>query len=71
MANAKKCDRCGKIYEERRTNVFEELVDSVCDLFQTEKQKTARLMTCMVDLCPSCTKELMAWFMEGTDNGRT
>lgn len=57
---AKKCNRCGKLYERyneeqnpKKANGFRFLnIDEKQDYYQHEK----------LDLCPECMKELHAWF---------
>jgi hypothetical protein len=62
MANAKKCDRCGNYYQERKSNVFENFA---CDLSRhlklSEKEQMIWFIEQTVDLCPCCSKSLQHW----------
>lgn len=67
MANARKCDKCGVLYE-----IYEQLPDdfTVCQLNE-------RFVWNSLDLCPSCQVDLTLWMQgkaefvlkEVTDNG--
>lgn len=51
MANVRKCDKCGELYE-----IYEQLPDdfTVCQL-------TKRFCWNSLDLCPSCQVDLILW----------
>ena len=51
--NAKKCDRCGKFYENK---------DEIkpVELFVRGQEKSYRKLS-SVDLCPTCRKDLLRW----------
>ena len=78
---AKKCDRCGKLYE---TEIAREMVDiffkhekvsdvdkeRYSDFYNAEKRThevTVRRGCCgdIIDLCPDCRKAFKKWFEEG------
>ena len=62
MASAKKCDRCGCLYE--NNNIPD------CDIINKEFWKYSIMKEYpypeeKLDLCLSCWKELYTWLMEG------
>lgn len=52
MADAKKCDRCGRFYEEPKTESFDIFSDSFADKALKNAQKH-------LDLCPKCKDDFM------------
>lgn len=66
MSIAKKCDRCGRLYEQYN--------------YKNDTKKINGLMTLNIDsgqhyfshgpydLCPECGKEFMDWFKGGDEN---
>ena len=63
MANAKKCDRCGRYYEEREANALEELGKILSEISIPRKPQPIFRN----DLCTVCEKSLNRWWKE-TDN---
>ena len=62
MANAKKCDRCGKYYEEREMNAFEAVAKSIEKAFTPQTEiKCIMAIEGLLDLCPACSKSLKEW----------
>lgn len=58
MANAKKCDRCGKLYEETRTYPFPQI--KIVDEFSASNQR-AYLELDELDLCFDCRLSFFDW----------
>lgn len=54
MASARKCDKCGELYE-----IYEQLPDDF-----TVAQLNKRYVWSRLDLCPSCQVDLTLW-MQG------
>ena len=59
MANAKKCDRCGKLYERKVTYPFPQI--KVVDEFSANNQR-AYLDLNDLDLCFKCELSFFDWF---------
>lgn len=68
MANAKKCDRCGTLYEIK--------FDADRPAYNGQKIRRFALITADItgpeerysyDLCPNCTCALMSWFCAPMD----
>jgi predicted nucleic acid-binding Zn-ribbon protein len=74
MAMARKCDRCGALYEQYSTR-FKEAV-GIADIngfmFVKRRSDSSDYITedRPRDLCPDCTKSILAWLLEkgGADN---
>lgn len=62
MAYAKKCDRCGKLYEEYNINKDEKNPNGIMVL-NLDYQRKFYSHTHM-DLCPDCMKGFHDWFGE-------
>lgn len=58
MANAKKCDRCGKLYENNQTYPFPQI--KVVDKFSATNQR-AYLDLNHLDLCFECELSFFDW----------
>ena len=75
MAMARKCDRCGVLYEQYSTKVKE--AEGIAEIngfmFIKRRYGSTDYMTedRPRDLCPDCTESLLAWLREkrGADNG--
>ena len=61
MAEAKKCDRCGKLYS---INLFGNL-DKEWNLYKILKECYPDSESHYIDLCDDCKKELYEWLTEG------
>ncbi len=71
MADAKKCDRCGKLYEIREPNAFESLLNSLgFGIPESRRSNLLKIFEDAFDLCPACEKnwkhglrekEIRAW----------
>ena len=72
--DAKKCDRCGKFYEERNPNAFETLAESLKRALAILNERLFARINVMekieqeLDLCPACLKSLNKWMKEGEKN---
>lgn len=57
MANAKKCDKCGKLYEmpEKKTGL---------NVFENYETEDGRVLTRSIDLCEECEEKAKAFFAE-------
>jgi hypothetical protein len=68
MAIARKCDRCGALYEPYRTAVKELNGLSHSNGFTFAERNLGGLDACTEtqcrDLCPDCFESLLAWFWE-------
>ena len=62
MACAKKCDRCGKLYEEYNFKNDEKNPNGIMTL-NLDYRRKFYLHTAM-DLCPDCMKEFQDWMEE-------
>ena len=70
MADAKKCDRCGKLYEETEgNNVFRDVFDDFLDALNSMignivggsiREKLSEFLF----LCPDCRKSFEKWWKE-------
>lgn len=69
MANAKKCDRCGKFYERYDTDVNGFPANSLAVLKEAtldELLDRAKLRF-FIDLCPDCMNDFTKWLNEPED----
>ena len=55
MANAKKCDRCGRLYDEPKPHPLAQ-IDFIFDYIERHKPLVWN------DLCEECTKSLRKWW---------
>lgn len=75
MAMARKCDRCGALYEQYSTKVKEAVGIAAINGFAFMRRRDGRSDYIIEDqprdLCPDCTESLLAWLWEkrGSDNG--
>lgn len=56
--NAKKCDRCGRLYEANKS-VLDNHEKPVCSLEICYVEDYA--IRAIVDLCPNCMNEFLGW----------
>ena len=63
MAYAKKCDRCGKLYDEYNFKNDEKNPNGVMVL-NLDYQRKFYSHTTPMDLCPDCMKEFQDWMKE-------
>ena len=64
MANAKKCDRCGRYYEERMATAIENLAEGITKLVSFPQPAIIEVIEQFVDLCPECSDSLKRWMRE-------
>lgn len=65
MANAKKCDRCGVLYEKYDGIKFDEQGwDYNCISLQADWRSYGKGF----DLCPKCMEKLIVWLKEADNN---
>lgn len=62
MAYAKKCDRCGKLYEQYNFKNDEENPNGIMTLNLDYQRKF--YSHAAMDLCPDCMKEFQDWMGE-------
>ena len=60
MAIAKKCDRCGMLYEKNKSGTHLTIVKRVFQLSQLYSYRDE-----IFDLCEKCKQELKKWFEGG------
>lgn len=63
MASAKKCDRCGKLYEKYNERNDEDNINGILTLNIDSKQQyfTHKL----IDFCPDCKDSFQKWLSFG------
>lgn len=65
MSLAKKCDKCGKLYEHYEKTEHEEYVGYNAMAFVSVNRKCVKeLATCPIDLCPECMSKLIEFLEE-------
>lgn len=64
MAYARKCDRCGKLYEPKSINFRSGRINSI----RTVERGWDNAVTSgqIFDLCPDCIEDFKNWFNEGS-----
>ena len=65
MSNAKKCDRCEKLYEHKKTYPFPQI--KIVDKFSANNQR-AYLDLSDLDLCLECRLSFFDWLGERKKN---
>lgn len=65
MADAKKCDRCVRLYEIVEMTALESAIMSL-DIFATHKCK--KELTVLFDLCDDCQKSFKKWWENKGEN---
>lgn len=68
MSIAKKCDRCGKFYEEYNAKPNEYKVNGFC--LVTIRTEHSSYKHPWQDLCKDCMSELICWFLNPRFEGR-
>ena len=62
MADAKKCDRCGRYYQEVEPTALDSLAQAMSPLLVPGHVYAKRsIIEKFLDLCPSCSKSLEKW----------
>lgn len=68
MASARKCDRCGKLYEYYdKTDMGK--INGMAFIVKDDTFGSYRVQD--YDLCPDCMGELIKWIEVGEKNGKT
>lgn len=67
MANAKKCDRCGKLYEDKRKYPIPQI--KIVDEFSANNRK-AYFELDTLDMCYACKSSFFEWLQEVKKNGK-
>lgn len=60
MSLAKKCDRCGNLYESKDIDICGAIVNGL-SLINRDKQNTNAITRRYFDLCPECLAHLANW----------
>ena len=63
MANAKKCDRCGALYETPKTN-FIEVKGRSFIMSEIKEDPNLNGYTNNIDLCQKCKESFVHWLLE-------
>lgn len=63
MSLARKCDRCGKLYESYNVKDSTDKINAL--MLLNIDLKSAYFSHGPYDLCPDCSNEFMAWFKKG------
>lgn len=70
MAEAKKCDRCGRLYEIKESNVFLDLAENVTRLLVYDSVRDAcDKFDSNFDVCDECFHSFKTWWKEEKNNG--
>ena len=69
MAIAKKCDRCGVLYEISQPNALSEALKNMCDAIHKiitpgVNEKFQDWKNEKFDFCPECSHSLKTWFFK-------
>lgn len=60
---AKKCDRCGEFYIERKKTALEEFADNFFP--RTKRSELLKKLDYLADFCPLCSTALIEWILIG------
>lgn len=71
MANAKKCDRCGKFYESYHTDVNGYSANAIFVAHETSITYKERDIRFVLDLCPECMNSFTKWLNEKENNNES
>jgi hypothetical protein len=81
MADAKKCDRCGKLYETKIQNInaieqiTNDAIEAVKKIEIALSVNSAKIIlheiTDRFDLCKECKKSFKKWFRKAEEDGRS
>lgn len=68
MAIARKCDRCGKMYELKTIYGIEAALSRLCAALRERPNEgiaeKINVVTAELDLCPECSKSFKRWWKE-------
>lgn len=66
MAVARKCDRCGKLYELKTICGIEAALSKICAALREMTNEVIadkiNVVTAELDLCPECSKSFTQWW---------
>lgn len=62
MANAKKCDRCGRYYDSNVLSAMQSAAAALEKLKRSLQQEAVKQIEENVDLCPQCVNSLKRWY---------
>ena len=62
MANAKQCDRCGKLYTMPKETVLATLAEQFSMMAKSDTQLALDAIASSLDLCPECRVSFEKWF---------
>lgn len=71
MANAKKCDRCGRLYEFYDADVSGYKVNAVSLVHRYSHGGSGYDTRLVADLCPKCMDEFTNWILEKENNNES
>lgn len=63
MAAARKCDRCGKLYEPYNLKDDSKHINGI--IFVNVDEQRKYYDHGIIDLCPDCSTEFINWFQNG------
>lgn len=62
MANAKQCDRCGKLYTVPKDTALATLAEKFSLIEKSDVQVALDAIASLFDLCPECRVSFEKWF---------
>lgn len=62
MANAKQCERCGKLYALPKETAIDTLAEKFSMIAKSETQLALDAIASFLDLCPECRVSFKKWF---------
>ena len=62
MANAKQCDRCGKLYTVPKDTALAALAEKLNMVAKSDMQLALDAVASFLDLCPECRVSFEKWF---------
>ena len=65
MSLAKKCDRCGNLYEPKDMDIYGAIVNGL-SLVNRDEQNSRAISRKYFDLCPECLLALANWLKNGS-----
>lgn len=70
MAEAKKCDRCGRLYEIRENNIVLDVAKSIERLCVFDPiRDNCEKFDSRFDVCNECLHSFKTWWKEGKNSG--
>lgn len=62
MANAKQCDRCGKLYTVPKETAIDALSEKFSMIAKSDMKLALDAIALCLDLCPECRVSFEKWF---------